>query len=141
MSGAQGVSVVLVVEDDSDIRNLLRRRIERLGHRVVEASTGEAALELARTHRPALVVLDILLPGIDGWEVLGQLRHDPDLSDVAVAVVSIVDDPGANDRPPVQGYVLKPFRTSEIDDLVRRLIGSDRDRQTENGGDQGGSFP
>lgn len=141
MNDAQEISVVLVVEDDSDIRHLLRRRIERLGHRVVEASTGEAALELARAHRPALVVLDILLPGIDGWEVLGQLRRDPVLGDVAVAVVSIVDDPGVGGRPPVQGYVLKPFRTAEIDDLVRRLIDADTNGGTTHGGEQGGSIP
>jgi two-component system OmpR family response regulator len=121
MTEAPTRPVVLVVEDDRDIRGLLRRRIERLGHDVVEAATGEAALELAREHRPMLVMLDIQLPGIDGWEVLRRLRDDDEFGDIPVMVVSIVEDPGTGARAPVQGYVLKPFRAAEIDGLVRRL--------------------
>lgn len=122
MNAAETQSTVLLVEDDSDIRSLLRRRIERLGHRVVEAATGEAALSVARLHQPVLVVLDIYLPGIDGWEVLRRLRADDEFRDIPVMVVSIVDDPESDDHPPVQGYVLKPFRTAEIDELASRLI-------------------
>ena len=122
MNAAETQLTVLLVEDDSDIRSLLRRRIERLGHRVVEAATGEAAISLAHLHQPVLIVLDILLPGIDGWEVLRRLRADDKFTKVPVMVVSIVDDPGSAEHPPVQGYVLKPFRTGEIDELAARLI-------------------
>src|SRR5688572_15599994 len=107
MSASHPEGVVLLVEDDPDIRTLLRRRIERLGYPVAEASTGERALEMAKTLDVALVVLDIRLPGMDGWDVLRSLRDDPRLHSTAVMIVSIVDDPGADDRPPVQGYVIK----------------------------------
>jgi len=120
MNAMETQSTVLLVEDDSDIRGLLRRRMERLGHRVVEAATGEAAISLARLHHPVLVMLDILLPGIDGWEVLRRLRADDEFADIPVMVVSILDDPESGE--PVQGYVLKPFRTAEIDELAGRLI-------------------
>lgn len=133
MTEAPTRPVVLLVEDDNDIRGLLRRRIERIGHDVVEAATGEVALELAREHHPMLVMLDIQLPGIDGWEVLRRLRDDDELGDIPVMVVSIVDDPGTGIRAPVQGYVLKPFRAAEIDGLLRRLVAADTIAPSETG--------
>lgn len=122
MTTAAARSTVLLVEDDHDIRSLLRRRVERLGHHVVEAATGEAAMELVRRHRPVLIMLDILLPGIDGWEVLRRLRAEDEFADTPVMVVSILEPNEAGVRPPVQGYVLKPFRAAEIDELAGRLI-------------------
>jgi CheY-like chemotaxis protein len=121
MNGDQGP--VLVVEDDHDIRSLLRERLDRWPFEVVEAASGESAIEIARARRPTLVVLDILLPGIDGWEVLRLLRADPTLADVPVVVVSIVDDPGEENRPPVQGYLLKPFRAAAVNRLLDELLG------------------
>ena len=114
---------ILVIEDDADIRGLLRHRLARWPYEIAEATSGEAALEMARAQRPALVVLDILLPGIDGWEVLRQLRSDPDLTDVPVVVVSIVDDPGEDDRPAVQGYLQKPFRAAAVNRVFGALLG------------------
>jgi adenylate cyclase len=117
--------VVLLVEDDHDIRGLLRHRLGRWHVEIAEAASGEAALEMARARRPALVVLDILLPGIDGWEVLRQLRGDPALADVPVVIVSIVDDPGEDDRPAVQGYLQKPFHAAAVNRVFDPLLGED----------------
>jgi adenylate cyclase len=114
---------VLLVEDDHDIRGLLRDRLARWPYEIVEAASGEIALEMARARRPALVVLDILLPGIDGWEVLRQLRRDRELADVPVVVVSIVDDPGEDDRPAVHGYLQKPFHAASVDRVFSELLG------------------
>jgi CheY-like chemotaxis protein len=121
---------ILVVEDDHDIRGLLRRRLARWPYEITEATSGEAAIEMARAQPPALVVLDILLPDMDGWEVLRRLRSDPDLADVPVVVISIVDDPGDDNRPAVQGYVQKPFRTAVVDRVFGELLGNaDTDRR------------
>jgi len=114
---------VLLVEDDHDIRGLLRHRLSRWPREIVEAPSGEIALEIARARRPALVVLDILLPGMDGWQVLRELRSDRQLSDVPVVIVSIVDDPGETDRPAVQGYLQKPFHAASVDRLFGELLG------------------
>ena len=123
---ASGAGPVLLVEDDHDIRGLLRHRLARWPYEILEAASGEVALEMARARRPALVVLDILLPGIDGWEVLRQLRRDPDLADVPVVVVSIVDDPGEDERPDVQGYLLKPFDSATVNSVFGALLGGER---------------
>jgi CheY-like chemotaxis protein len=119
-----GEGPILLVEDDHDIRKLLRRRLARWPYEVVEATSGELALEQARARRPALVVLDIVLPGIDGWEVLRQLRDDPALADVPVVVVSIVDDPGEDERPAVEAYLPKPFHAATANRVFASLLGS-----------------
>jgi adenylate cyclase len=127
-----GSRPILLVEDDHDIRGLLRHHLARWPYEITEVTSGEAAIEMARARRPALVVLDILLPGIDGWEVLRQLRGDPDLADVPVVVVSIIDDPGEDDRPAVQGYVQKPFHAAAVNRVFGELLGNtDVDRRAD----------
>jgi CheY-like chemotaxis protein len=128
-----GEGPILLIEDDHDIRGLLRRRLAQWPYEVVEAASGELALELARARRPALVVLDIVLPGIDGWEVLRRLRGDPELADVPVVVVSIVDDPGEDDRPIVQAYLQKPFQATMVNRVFAQLLGrADSEHRADN---------
>ncbi|MGH8973904.1 MAG: response regulator [Acidimicrobiia bacterium] len=116
-------SPVLIIEDDDDIRELLISRIRRLGYRPVAVSSAEAGLELAAAEVPELVVLDIRLPGIDGWEFLRRLRASPSTVGVPVMVVSIVDIDESADHLPVDGYIVKPFRATRIDQLARQLLG------------------
>ena len=111
---------ILVVEDDADVRDLLSRRLVHLGHEVLVASSGEEALELADASPPALVVLDIRLPGIDGWEVLRRLRDRPATSGAGVLVVSVLDP--TDNHPAVDGYLIKPFRIASIDRLVAGIL-------------------
>ncbi|MGH9118164.1 MAG: response regulator transcription factor [Acidimicrobiales bacterium] len=111
---------ILVVEDDADVRDLLSRRLTHLGHVVLAAATGEEALELADESPPALVVLDIRLPGIDGWEVLRRLRARPATSGAGVLVVSVLDP--TDNHPEVDGYLVKPFRITSIDRLVAGIL-------------------
>jgi two-component system OmpR family response regulator len=115
-----GSRPVLVVEDDPDVRDLLSRRLVQLGYRVLAAATGEEAVEMATASPPSLVVLDIRLPGIDGWEVLRRLRLEPTTAGAAVLVVSVLDP--HDDQPAVDGYVTKPFRIARIDELVAGIL-------------------
>ena len=82
--------LALVVEDDDQAAEILRLQLEIAGFRVVRAVTAEAALELANREPPDLVTLDILLPGMDGWEFLARFKHHPQLAAVPVVIVSIV---------------------------------------------------
>ncbi len=76
---------ILVVDDDADLRRLVRTLLERSGHRVVEAADGTSALREFRERGPALVVLDVGLPGLDGWATLERLR---DVSDAPVLMLT-----------------------------------------------------
>ena len=69
---------MLIVDDDAASRELLRRHLEADGVRVVEATSGEEGLRLAHQLQPALITLDVLMPGLDGWAVLGALKDDPE---------------------------------------------------------------
>ncbi len=111
---------ILVVEDDPDVRDLLSRRLTHLGHDVLVAASGEEALELADESPPSLVVLDIRLPGIDGWEVLRRLRARPATSGAGVLVVSVLDP--TENHPVVDGYLIKPFRIASVDRLVAGIL-------------------
>jgi signal transduction histidine kinase/DNA-binding response OmpR family regulator/CHASE3 domain sensor protein len=81
--------LVLVVDDEPDARLLLRTFLEEAGYQVAEASDGEAGLATARTHPPALITLDLKMPGMAGLEMLRHLREDPALRDVPVVIVSV----------------------------------------------------
>jgi DNA-binding response OmpR family regulator len=112
---------VLVIEDDESVRDLIGETLREAGYRVEEAPTGEAGLRMARAETPRLVVLDLLLPGMDGWQVISELRRAGQLEPVPVLVVSILDP----DHPPasVDGYIVKPFSPSRVVDKVAELGG------------------
>ena len=113
------MATVLVVDDDPRIRDLLRLYVEREGHRALLAEDGPQALSLVGQHRPDLVLLDVMLPGIDGFEVASRLRAESDVpillltarSGDADKVVGL--DLGADD------YIVKPFSPRELMARIR----------------------
>lgn len=114
---------ILVVDDDARIRAVVRRGLAYEGYRVVEAASGEEGLEKAREHLPELVVLDVMLPGIDGLEVTRRLRAAGD--EVAILMLTARDEVG--DR--VEGletgaddYLVKPFSFEELLARVHALL-------------------
>jgi CheY-like chemotaxis protein len=99
---------------------LLRTYLESDGYAVRLAHDGPTALAAARANPPAAIILDILLPGTDGWEVLRQLKADPDLRDVPVIIVTVVDERGLGLALGAVDYFLKPVdRTALLDRLAR----------------------
>jgi len=89
---APGMKPILVVDDDPDSRELLQRTLESDGFAVVTAATGEEGLELARKLKPSLMTLDVLMPTMDGWSVLQEVKADPELKDIPVMMISIAGD-------------------------------------------------
>jgi PAS domain S-box-containing protein len=87
-----GVRPILVVDDDPNSRELLQRTLESEGFSVVTASTGEEGLELARELKPSLMTLDVLMPSMDGWSVLQEVKADPELENIPVMMISIAGD-------------------------------------------------
>jgi PAS domain S-box-containing protein len=100
--------LVLVVEDNLQAANLLQRYLDRGGFRTVVAVNGTEAIAKARELHPVAITLDILLPGIDGWSVLTELKHEEATRDIPVVVISIVDDPELGLALGAIDYLVKP---------------------------------
>ncbi|HEY2917071.1 MAG TPA: response regulator [Candidatus Limnocylindrales bacterium] len=105
---------VLVIEDEVAAARLLREHLETDGYRVVLAPSGELGLAEARRSPPAAIILDVLLPGIDGWEVLRQLKSNPDLRDVPVVIVTVVDEREVGLALGAADYLVKPVKREAL---------------------------
>jgi PAS domain S-box-containing protein len=112
--------VALVVDDDPAARELLESFFRKEGFRVVTASSGPDALRLARELKPAIVTLDVMMPGMDGWAVLSQFKADPALADVPVIMVTIVDDRNLGYALGATDYLTKPVDRDRLAALVRK---------------------
>jgi signal transduction histidine kinase/DNA-binding response OmpR family regulator len=117
-AAVDGVASVLVIEDDPGAVRLLRTYLETDGYEVVVAPDGESGIAAAIAAPPAAIILDVLLPGIDGWEVLRRLKATPGLRDVPVVVVTVVDERNIAMSLGAVDYFLKPVRP---DALLARL--------------------
>ena len=116
---------VLVVDDEPDVLLLCRLNLEQRGHEVLEAPNGDSALELARSGSPDLVVLDLMLPGIDGYQVLQALRADEETSGVPVLVLtakSLQADRERSRQLGASAFLTKPFLPDELCDLVDAVL-------------------
>ena len=121
MSGQAKPRLVLVVDDDEMIRRLVRAVLEADEFEVAEARDGQTALQLASEAQPSVVVLDVMMPGLDGVEVCRRLDHDQ----VKVVVLTARDDPRLEAEARLAGadaFMTKPFAAMELLDLVGELM-------------------
>jgi DNA-binding response OmpR family regulator len=116
---------VLVIDDEAPIRLLCRVNLEAEGMKVWEAEDGPRGLEAARDRKPDVVLLDVMMPGLDGWRVAEQLLEDPDTADIPIVFLTA----RAEFRDRARGldiggvdYVTKPFNPVELAPLVRELL-------------------
>jgi CheY-like chemotaxis protein len=112
--------LVLVIDDDLTVQDLLRRSLNRDGFRVETAADGATGLARARELRPAMITLDVMMPGMDGWEVLAALKEDPETADIPVIVVSIVDERGLGFSLGAADYLTKPLDFSRLSSVLNR---------------------
>ena len=104
----------LIVDDDEATIDLMRRWLERMGYDVYAAPDGETGLALAQEHHPDLILLDALLPGISGYEVLAELRADSELSRIPVVLVTVDDDRVRGLNAGASDYLRKPIREEQL---------------------------
>jgi two-component system cell cycle response regulator DivK len=119
---------ILVVEDNERNMRLFRDVLRASGHRTLEATTGESAVELATEHGPDLVLMDIQLPDIDGVEALGRLRSDDRTRAMPVLALTAQAMEGDRERflaAGFDGYLSKPVNIADLLDTVRRYGGQD----------------
>lgn len=110
---------ILVVEDNEDQAGLLRRYLERAGCTVTVAGTAEAAIVAYNAESPHLAVIDLMLPGMDGWELARRLRAD--LPDVAIVITSVLD---AADFPTAHATLPKPFTGAQVRRVLAEILPS-----------------
>ena len=115
---------VLVIDDEAPIRLLCRVNLEAEGIDVLEAPDGKLGLELARTEKPDAILLDVMMPALDGWAVAGELLRDERTSDIPIVFLTaraeLRDRARGMDVGGVQ-YVTKPFNPLELPSLVRQV--------------------
>ena len=116
---------ILVIEDERDIVEIIEYNFEREGYTVLSANNGEKGLDIARSRRPAAIILDLMLPGLDGIEVAKRLRTDPNTREIAIIMLTAKGEEsdiilglgvGADD------YVVKPFKLKELVARVKAVL-------------------
>ncbi len=114
---------ILVADDDPEILSLLTMRLRSRGYDVVEAVDGENALEVARDKKPDLVLLDVMMPQKNGWEVARELKQDPETREIGIVMLTAIGEKMNEMTSPLYGadaFIDKPF---EFDHLEKTIAG------------------
>jgi two-component system, sensor histidine kinase and response regulator len=119
---SSNMKTVLVVDDEPVLRAIVREILHEEGYAVIEAPDGRVMLEMMAKERPDLVLMDVMMPGVDGREAYRRLRLRPEHRDVPVVMMSAGVRPIKLD-PSIAGFMAKPFDISQLVELVVRLIG------------------
>jgi CheY-like chemotaxis protein len=116
---------ILLAEDNELTREMLRRWLERRGYEVCPASDGGQALSIAREDPPALVLMDMGMPGMDGWETARRFKEDPELRDIPIIALTAYAMEGDREKALAAGcdeYQSKPFDFAELLNKIRVLL-------------------
>jgi DNA-binding response OmpR family regulator len=117
--------VILIADDDPEILTMLGIRLSKKGYEVLEAVDGHQTLNLARKHAPDLVLLDVMMPGRNGWEVAKELRSDPAFSNLGIVMLTAIGEKVNEMTSPLYGadaYVDKPFDFSELEQKIKDVL-------------------
>ena len=120
------MKTILIVDDEADIRDILRIRLaNHPDFRILEAANGSDALELTRQQRPDLIILDWLMPGFNGMEVLKALRESPDLTTIPVIMMTVKSELSAQAQGQAMGvvaYLIKPFDAARLMETIQKAL-------------------
>jgi two-component system, cell cycle response regulator DivK len=117
--------VVLIVDDFIDNREMYGEYLEHMGFRVLEASDGQSAVDIARRDSPALIVMDLSLPGLDGWEATRVLKDDPATASIVIVVLTGHAEPASRKRAMDAGcdeFMAKPCLPAELAERIKKLL-------------------
>ena len=119
-SGTTDNSLVLVIDDDPAVCDIIGKSLGEEGYKVVFANSGAEGLALARKLRPSVITLDVMMPSMDGWAVLSALKQDPELAEIPVVMVTIVEDRNLAYTLGATDYLVKPFDRSRLLSVIER---------------------
>ncbi len=117
--------VILIADDDPEILTMLGIRLGKKGYEVLEAVDGNQTLALARKHHPDLVLLDVMMPGKNGWEVAKELRSDEQFADVGIVMLTAIGEKVNEMTSPLYGadaFVDKPFDFSDLEAKIKSVL-------------------
>ena len=114
---------VLIIDDDGGGAGVMSRILAKEGYRAVPATNGEDGLRLARETKPALILLDVLMPHVDGWTVLARLKADAQLADIPVVMISVTQDRRFGMTLGAADYLVKPVEQAKLLQTLRKHIG------------------
>jgi signal transduction histidine kinase/DNA-binding response OmpR family regulator len=123
-AGPIDAPLILIVDDDATVRDVVGRFLEREGFSVAKADGGREGLRMARALHPAAVTLDVMMPDLDGWTVLAAIKGDPDLSDLPVILMTIIDEKNRGYALGATDYLVKPVDREKLIGVLRVLCGS-----------------
>ena len=112
---------VLVIDDDPTQRDLMKRFLEKEGFVAQAASSGEQGLALAKRLKPLVITLDVMMPGMDGWHVLDELKKDPELGEIPVIMLTMVDDKSRGYALGAADYMTKPVDRARLSNVLRKF--------------------
>lgn len=131
MAKKRETKTVLIIEDEANIRNFASRVLELEGYRVLQAGEGEEGMRLLREGRVSLLLLDLRLPGRNGWTVLEQIKNEPELSAIPVIVFTASAGVSQQERALSMGaadYLVKPLSSAKLKEAVTRILPQKRRR-------------
>ncbi|MDB4964559.1 MAG: response regulator receiver protein [Myxococcales bacterium] len=117
--------VILIADDDPEILTMLGIRLSKKGYQVLEAVDGHQTINLARKHHPDLVLLDVMMPGKNGWEVAKELRSDEQFGNLGIVMLTAIGEKVNEMTSPLYGadaYVDKPFDFSELEEKIKIVL-------------------
>jgi CheY-like chemotaxis protein len=117
-------NTILVIDDDPAAREVLKGFLGAKGFRVETAADGEEGLQLARRLRPLVITLDVVMPRTNGWAVLSALKADPELSDIPVVMVTVVDEQNVGFTLGASDYLTKPINWNRFGSILKKYTGS-----------------
>ncbi|MBN1644047.1 MAG: response regulator [Dehalococcoidales bacterium] len=120
---------ILVVDNEPSLRKIIQTNLSASGYSVNTAENGEEGLKSAERDKPDLILLDIKMPGMSGWDVLKALRSDPDMKQTRVIIMTafLRETEEENARKMGVGYIAKPFSISELLSEVKKFLGEQHD--------------
>lgn len=122
---AKQPKTILVVDDDPEILTMLQLRLEARGYKVLTAQDGKEALTSAKRNRPALMILDVMMPAKNGWEVARALKQDPVTEGIKIVMLTAIGEQVNEITSPLYGadaYLDKPFDFTELESTLAKLL-------------------